>query len=130
MPVGNVEIFGFTGLNSIFKLGDTDNDGILKFNSRITEGINLLSSGYEPVSRHLGTDEIKYILAITKNDVSYIPVGYSLYPDNVPLHTKKIFLKKQNYLQIAVSIDLVTRLILRAWLENTPKEKSVLPVDS
>ena len=94
MPVGNVEIFGFTGLNSIFKLGDTDNDGILKFGSRVTEGINLLSSGYEPVSRHLGTDEIKYILAITKNDVSYIPVGYSLYPDNVPLHTKKNIPKK------------------------------------
>ena len=85
MPMVNVEIFGLTGLNSIFKLGNTDNDGIVKFSSRVTEGINLLSSGYASVNRHLGTDEIKYILAVTKDDVSYIPVAYPIYPKNVPL---------------------------------------------
>ena len=85
MPIENVEIFGLTGLNRIFKLGNTDSDGIVKFSSRVTEGINLLSSDYVPINYHLVTGDIKYILAVTKDDVSYIPVAYPIYPKNVPL---------------------------------------------
>ena len=84
-PIEGVEIFGLTGLNSIFKLGGTGADGVLKFSSQVSQGITLGLVGYESVSRHLKLDEIKYIVAVTKDDVSYVQTGNPVYPEDVPL---------------------------------------------
>jgi len=71
-PVAGAQVAAISKDLEIFPLGTTDKDGILIWQDRNMEGISLQQLGqFAAVQRRVAIDGLRFLLAATKNDVSF-----------------------------------------------------------
>jgi uncharacterized protein YfaS (alpha-2-macroglobulin family) len=74
-PVPGAQVLAFTKELEVFPLGTSDRDGLFIFDRRERQGFSLKRLGaFEPVKRLVDKDEVRFLLAATKDDVTFIAV--------------------------------------------------------
>ncbi|MFW6122940.1 MAG: MG2 domain-containing protein, partial [Thermodesulfobacteriota bacterium] len=74
-PAAGVQVLAVTRQTEVFPLGVTDKDGILIFTPRELEGLSLKQlGGFYSVKRQVEKNDLTFLLAGKKGDVSYIEV--------------------------------------------------------
>jgi hypothetical protein len=72
-PVAGATVLAFTEDLEVYLLGNTDQNGVFVFEPKEREGLSLKSLGnFQMVKRMVDKERLRFILAATKDDVTYI----------------------------------------------------------
>ena len=74
-PLAGAQVVAFTKELEVFPLETSDRDGLFIFDRRERQGFSLKHLGaFKPVKRLVDKDEVRFLLAATKDDVTFIAV--------------------------------------------------------